>query len=332
MTLTAVPRSSPSSARPRHRCSGGGPPCGLPRGRSDRGPPHRTTTAPRPRGARRQLLDRARPDARARGRVRQRQDHDRAGHPTAGAAHQGRIAFDGMDVLAARPAQLRRLRERVQIVFQDPYSSLNPRITVADTLRRSSRSTGSGPPGATGANGWPRSSPTSVSVRSTRGATRTSCPAGQRQRVGIARALAVGPELLVLDEPVSALDVSVQAQIVNLLEDLQEEHGLAYLFVAHDLVGRPPRRRPHLGDVPGPRSSRKARWTTIFDEPHHPYTRALLASIPGEDPARAARRARSAPGARSAPRGARVPAARSAIAARTVSSVATRTPPFVQTR
>lgn len=206
------------------------------------------------------------------------------------AASGGRITFDGIDVLAATSGQLRRLRERVQIVFQDPYSSLNPRISVAQTLgevlavhgigaspkeRRERvagllRDVGLGPEHA-------RRYPHELS-------------GGQRQRVGIARALAVDPELLVLDEPVSALDVSVQAQIINLLEDLQEEHGLAYLFVAHDLsvVHHTADRVAvmYLGEIveQGPVDA-------IFDDAQHPYTRALLASIPGADARRAAQRA-----------------------------------------
>jgi peptide/nickel transport system ATP-binding protein len=202
-------------------------------------------------------------------------------------AEAGDIVFDGQDVLGADPRALRRLRERVQIVFQDPYSSLNPRMTVNDTVaevltvhriggtdaaRRERvasllKDVGLGPEHG-------RRYPHELS-------------GGQRQRVGIARALAVDPELLVLDEPVSALDVSVQAQIINLLEDLQEEHGLAYLFVAHDLsvVHHTADRVAvmYLGQIveQGPVDA-------IFDDPQHPYTRALLASIPGEDDRRAA--------------------------------------------
>jgi oligopeptide/dipeptide ABC transporter ATP-binding protein len=207
-------------------------------------------------------------------------------------AESGRIEFDGIDVLAAAPADLRRLRERVQIVFQDPYSSLNPRITVSSTLmevltihrigatdgdRRDRvasllRDVGLGPEHG-------RRYPHELS-------------GGQRQRVGIARALAVDPELLVLDEPVSALDVSVQAQIINLLEDLQEEHGLSYLFVAHDLsvVHHTADRVAvmYLGQImeQGPVDA-------IFDDPQHPYTRALLASIPGEGARRSAQAERA---------------------------------------
>jgi ABC-type oligopeptide transport system ATPase subunit len=198
-------------------------------------------------------------------------------------ATAGTIEFDGIDVRAASRRQLRRLRERMQIVFQDPYSSLNPRIAVGaaieevlivhrigrDAGERRSRvaallaDVGLGPEHA-------RRYPHELS-------------GGQRQRVGVARALAVDPELLILDEPVSALDVSVQAQILNLLEDLQEEHHLAYLFIAHDLavVHHIADRVAvmYLGEIveEGPVDR-------LFADPRHAYTRALLASIPGARP------------------------------------------------
>ena len=203
-------------------------------------------------------------------------------------AEAGRIIFDGIDVLAAERRELRRLRERVQIVFQDPYSSLNPRITVASTIMEVLTVHGIGGRRCTpAASASRRCCATSAWVPSTRRRYPHELSGGQRQRVGIARALAVDPELLVLDEPVSALDVSVQAQIINLLEDLQEEHGLAYLFVAHDLsvVHHTADRVAvmYLGQIveQGPVDA-------IFDDPQHPYTRALLASIPGEDERRAA--------------------------------------------
>ena len=202
-------------------------------------------------------------------------------------AEAGRVVFDGQDVLGADQQTLRRLRERVQIVFQDPYSSLNPRMTVSDAIGEVLTVHG------IGANQAARSERvasllTDVGLGPEHGKRYPhELSGGQRQRVGIARALAVDPELLVLDEPVSALDVSVQAQIINLLEDLQEEHGLAYLFVAHDLsvVHHTADRVAvmYLGQIveQGPVDA-------IFDDPQHPYTRALLASIPGEDDRRAA--------------------------------------------
>jgi len=202
-------------------------------------------------------------------------------------ADAGRIVFDGLDVMSADPASLRRLRERVQIVFQDPYSSLNPRMTVGDTITEVLNVH------RIGAAGSEREQRVASLLRDVglgpEHARRYphELSGGQRQRVGICRALAVDPELLVLDEPVSALDVSIQAQIINLLEDLQEEHGLAYLFVAHDLsvVHHTADRVAvmYLGQIveQGPVDA-------IFDDAQHPYTRALLASIPGEDARRAA--------------------------------------------
>jgi len=196
----------------------------------------------------------------------------------------GRLVLDGVDATTADPAVLRSLRRSVQIVFQDPYGSLNPRRKIGAILEE------------------PLAINTRMS-RADRGDAAREMMArvglrpehydryphmfsgGQRQRIAIARALMLRPKLVVLDEPVSALDVSIQAQVLNLLVDLQEEFDLAYLFISHDLsVVR------HFADEvmvmylgraveQGPRDA-------IFELPRHPYTRALLSSTPVADPAR----------------------------------------------
>ena len=193
----------------------------------------------------------------------------------------GQVVFDGIDVRAASGSGIRRLRERMQIVFQDPYSSLNPRISVGAALLEVLTVHGIGSSAAdrrerVGALLSDVGLGPEIASRYPH-----ELSGGQRQRVGIARALAVDPELLVLDEPVSALDVSVQAQIINLLEDIQHARGLAYLFVAHDLavVHHTADRIAvmYLGEIveEGPVDA-------VFEHPRHPYTEALLAAIPGE--------------------------------------------------
>jgi oligopeptide/dipeptide ABC transporter ATP-binding protein len=198
---------------------------------------------------------------------------------------QGSVRFGGADVIAADPTAMRGLRQRMQIVFQDPYSSLNPRQTVGAMLAEvlAFHRIGAGP-----AERRERARELLVQVGlrpDQTGRYPHEFSGGQRQRIGIARALAVEPEFIVCDEPVSALDVSVQAQIINLLEDLQSARGLAYLFIAHDLGVV-----HHIADEVAVmylgRIVEQAPTNELFARPHHPYTRALLAAIPQTDPAR----------------------------------------------
>lgn len=198
--------------------------------------------------------------------------------PTAGS-----IRFDGKDLAHLSGAELRAQRRQLQMIFQDPYGSLNPRLTIEDIIGE-----------ALDIHGLADSK----TARAKRVAELLQAvgldvayaqryphefSGGQRQRIGIARALAVEPKLIVCDEPVSALDVSVQAQIINLLQDLQQQHGIAYLFIAHDLavVEHISRRVMvmYLGKV-----VELAEASEVIRAPKHPYTQALISAVPEVDP------------------------------------------------
>jgi len=204
----------------------------------------------------------------------------------------GEVVFEGRDLARLAESELRAVRRRIQVIFQDPYSSLNPRMTVGEMLAEPLAVHGIVPEARARAGrvqelladvGLPGS-------MARRYAHQLS--GGQRQRVGIARALASEPSLIVCDEPVSALDVSIQAQIINLLEDLQERLGLTYLFVAHDLsVVRHISGRVavmYLGKIVEITDR-----DSLYDAPQHPYTKALLSAVPIPDPAIEAKRERT---------------------------------------
>lgn len=198
-------------------------------------------------------------------------------------ATAGEIIFEGKNVLELNKNEMRKLRRDMQIIFQDPYASLNPRMTVADivgepldihNLAKNKKERNKKVEeilenvglGSEYMNRYPH-----------------EFSGGQRQRIGVARALAVDPKLIIADEPVSALDVSVQAQVVNLLQDLQQEYGLTYVFIAHDLSVV-----KHISDRVAVMYLGKIVELTdkdkLYSDPRHPYTQSLLSAIPEADP------------------------------------------------
>ena len=204
---------------------------------------------------------------------------------------EGRVLFEGTDVASLQPGPLRHMRRRMQMVFQDPLGSLDPRQNVESLLTEPLRAHGLGG----------SSEELSDKVSSLLDAVGLPAAArrryphefsgGQRQRIGIARAIALEPDLLIADEPVSALDVSVQAQVLNLLEELQQRLGLTYLVIAHDLaVVR------HISDVVGVMYLgslvEQAPADALYEQPLHPYTRALMSAVPVPDPVVEERRER----------------------------------------
>jgi oligopeptide transport system ATP-binding protein len=203
---------------------------------------------------------------------------------------KGQVFFDGQDITRHNRRQMRPLRREIQMIFQDPYASLNPRKTVGSIIGEPFRVHATVP--------RDRIKPEVQQLMELVGLNPEhynryphEFSGGQRQRIGVARSLALRPRLIVCDEPVSALDVSVQAQILNLLEDLQEEFNLTYIFIAHDLSVV-----KHMSDRVAVmylgRIVEIAAGDTLYENPKHPYTGALLSAVPIPDPELAAHRKR----------------------------------------
>ncbi|HZB90856.1 MAG TPA: dipeptide ABC transporter ATP-binding protein [Stellaceae bacterium] len=195
----------------------------------------------------------------------------------------GKVAFEGRDIFALSGDAMRALRRELQIVFQDPYASLNPRMTVGDIIAEPLALHGLFPRAARGRRVAELLGLVGLAPEHARRYPH-EFSGGQRQRIGIARALAVEPRLVVCDEPVSALDVSIQAQIINLLQDLQARFRLSYIFIAHDLAVV-----KHIADRVAVmylgRIVERAPKAALFAAPRHPYTRALLSAVPLPVPA-----------------------------------------------
>jgi len=202
----------------------------------------------------------------------------------------GKITFEGQDITHLKPKQMKPLRSQMQMIFQDPFASLNPRQTVGSLIGAAFEIQGITPEGGIEAEVQRLMARVGLNPEHINRYPH-EFSGGQRQRIGVARAIALKPKLIVADEPVSALDVSIQAQVVNLLEDLQDEFNMAYIFVAHDLsVVQHISDRVivmYLGKV-----MEEADKVDLFTHPRHPYTKALLSAVPVADPIKGRKRER----------------------------------------